>query len=372
VSGEIQAVVMPKWGLAMQEGTLTKWLVSEGDAIRPGQEVCDIETSKITNALESTVSGTLVRRVAEEGVLLPVGALLGVVVEGKADAAAIDAFVARFEEEFAAAAKEQAAAGPSNRSVEVGGIAINYVAMGEGGGVPVVFLHGFGGDLNNWMFNQPELAAGRATYALDLPGHGASAKRVADGSVAGLAGVVAGFLDALAIEKAHLVGHSLGGAIALALALERPDRVAALSLVASAGLGPEVNTDYIQGFIAAAGRRDIKPKLEMLFADSSLVTRDMIEEVLKYKRLDGVEAALRAIAGAAFAGGRQAAVLRDRLSEIGVPVQLVAGGQDRIIPPAHAEGLPGTVTVHRFPGAGHMPHMEAAGDVNRLLAAALA
>ena len=66
MSGEIQAVVMPKWGLAMQEGTLLKWLVSEGDAIRPGQEICDIETSKITNALESTVSGTLVRRVVEE------------------------------------------------------------------------------------------------------------------------------------------------------------------------------------------------------------------------------------------------------------------------------------------------------------------
>ncbi|MFO1059022.1 MAG: acetoin dehydrogenase dihydrolipoyllysine-residue acetyltransferase subunit [Dongiaceae bacterium] len=368
MSGEIQAIVMPKWGLAMQEGTLLKWLVSEGDAIRPGQEICDIETSKITNALESTVSGTLVRRVVEEGTLLPVGALMGVVTEGAVDGAAIDAFVARFEEAFAAAAKEQAAAGPSNRSVEVGGVAINYVAMGEGG-EPVVFLHGFGGDLNSWMFNQPEIAAARATYALDLPGHGASAKRVADGSVAGLAGVVAGFLDALAIERAHLVGHSLGGAIALALALERPARVASLTLVAGAGLGPEINIDYIQGFIAAGGRRDIKPKLEMLFADPSLVTRDMIDEVLKYKRLDGVDAALKAIAAAAFAGGRQATVLRDRLGEVEVPVQVVAGAQDRIIPPAHAEGLPGNVAVHRLGNAGHMPHMEAAGDVNRLLAA---
>jgi pyruvate dehydrogenase E2 component (dihydrolipoamide acetyltransferase) len=262
-------------------------------------------------------------------------------------------------------------AGPQNRSVEVAGAAINYLAMGEGG-VPVVFLHGFGGDLNNWMFNQPELAAARATYALDLPGHGASAKPVADGSAAGLARTVVGFLDALGIGKAHLVGHSLGGAIALAAALDAPGRVASLSLIDSAGLGPEIDIGYIEGFIAATGRRDLKPQLEKLFADPSLVTRDMIDDVLKYKRLDGVDAALRTIAAAAFPGGRQAVVLRERLGEIAVPIQVVFGAKDRIIPADHARGLPDKVRVQLMENAGHMAHMEAAGEVNRLIGALVA
>jgi pyruvate dehydrogenase E2 component (dihydrolipoamide acetyltransferase) len=368
MSGTIQPIVMPKWGLAMQEGTLTKWLVKEGDTIKPGQEICDIETSKIANAMESTVGGKLTRIVAEEGATLPVAALLGIATEGAVSDAEIDAFIARYNEEFAAAAQEAAEAGPKNQTVDAGGSAINFVKMGEGG-TPIVFLHGFGGDLNNWMFNQPDLAAARATYALDLPGHGASTKQVADPSVAGLARTVLAFLDAVDIERAHLVGHSLGGAIALALGLDEPGRVASLTLVASAGLGPEINMEYIEGFIGSTGRRDIKPHLEKLFADPSLVNRDMIDDILKFKRLDGVEAALRAIAGAAFAGGRQATVLRDRLGEVKVPVQAIVGAKDQIVPPAHAEGLPGSVRVHKLEDAGHMPHLEKAGDANRIIGA---
>ncbi|MBX6320186.1 MAG: acetoin dehydrogenase dihydrolipoyllysine-residue acetyltransferase subunit, partial [Rhodospirillaceae bacterium] len=144
MSGTIQPIVMPKWGLAMQEGTLTKWLVKEGDTIRPGQEICDIETSKIANAMESTVAGTLRRRVVGEGTTLPVAALMGVVTEGEVSDAEIDAFIKKFEEEFAAAAKEAVESGPKSQTVEIDGIPLNYVKMGDGG-TPIVFIHGFGG-----------------------------------------------------------------------------------------------------------------------------------------------------------------------------------------------------------------------------------
>jgi pyruvate dehydrogenase E2 component (dihydrolipoamide acetyltransferase) len=364
----ILPIVMPKWGLAMQEGTLTKWLVKEGDTIKQGQEICDIETSKIANAMESTVAGTLRRRIAAEGVTLPVKALMGIVIEGSVADAEIDAFITKYEEEFAAAAAAEAESGPKNQSIDVGGTPINYLKMGDGG-VPIVFIHGFGGDLNNWMFNQPDLAAKQATYALDLPGHGASGKEVKDGSVAGLAKTLHGFLDAVKIDKAHLVGHSLGGAIALALATAHPERVASLTLISSAGLGADVNIGYIEGFIGATGRKDIKPQLEKLFADPSLVNRDMIDEILKFKRLDGVEGALKTISGAVFPGGKQSAVLRDKLAQVKVPVQVIFGAKDQIVPPAHASGLPGSAKVHTFDNAGHMPHMEAAGEVNRLIGA---
>jgi pyruvate dehydrogenase E2 component (dihydrolipoamide acetyltransferase) len=92
----------------------------------------------------------------------------------------------------------------------------------------------------------------------------------------------------------------------------------------------------------------------------------MIEELLKYKRLDGVGQALRAIADAAFAGGRQAHVFTDRLDQIKVPVQAIWGAEDRIVPAAHASAIP-EGNRHVLERAGHMVHMEKAGEVNRLI-----
>jgi pyruvate dehydrogenase E2 component (dihydrolipoamide acetyltransferase) len=95
----------------------------------------------------------------------------------------------------------------------------------------------------------------------------------------------------------------------------------------------------------------------------------MVEEVLKFKRLDGAVAALRTVADANFAGGSQRFSLRDRLGEIGVPVQIVWGEADRILPVAHAEGLPSSIAVVRVPGAGHLVHMEKAAEVNDVIRA---
>ncbi len=234
-----------------------------------------------------------------------------------------------------------------------------------------MFLHGFGGDLNNWQFNQEALADDRATYALDLPGHGGSSKDMGSGyvDVAGLAAAVVAFLDAKRIDRAHLVGHSLGGAVALDLALNHAPRVASATLICSAGLGPEINMAYIEGFMQAKRRKQLQPILEMLVADAAMISREMIEDVLKFKRLDGVEAALSRIIADAFAGGQQAAQAKPRLSELTVPVQVIWGRQDRIIPAGHADGLPGRVKVHVFDDAGHMVHMEKAAEVNDLIKA---
>ncbi len=84
-----------------------------------------------------------------------------------------------------------------------------------------MLVHGFGGDKNSWLFVQQPLAEHHAVHALDLPGHGASDKEVGDGSLASLADTVVGFLDALGISRAHLVGHSLGGAVVAAVAAPR-------------------------------------------------------------------------------------------------------------------------------------------------------
>jgi pyruvate dehydrogenase E2 component (dihydrolipoamide acetyltransferase) len=369
MSDAIKPIVMPKWGLAMQEGMVAKWLVEEGALVESGDEILDIETSKIANVYESPVAGPLRRRLVGEGETVPVGALLGVVAESSIADAELDAFVARFQEEFAAHAAEAAAAAPEPETIEAGGRRFRCLALGEGAGPPLVFLHGFGGDLNNWQFNQEALAEHRPTYAVDLPGHGGSSKELGPGHVhvGALAGAVIDFLDAKEIARAHLVGHSLGGAIALDLALNHPDRVASATLVCSAGLGPEIHMAYIDGFMQAKRRKQLQPLLEMLVADPAMVSREMIEDVLKFKRLDGVEAALNRIIDDSFAGGRQALQLTSRLGELRLPVQVIWGRQDQIIPATHAEGLPATVPVHIFDDAGHMVHMEKSAEVNDLI-----
>ena len=107
--------------------------------------------------------------------------------------------------------------------------------------------------------------------------------------------------------------------------------------------------------------------LETLFADKGLVSRDMAENLLRAKRLDGAQAALDAINSANFGGGQQTELLAGRLGEVKVPVQVLWGAKDEVIPAQHAEGLPPGVGVAVLPGAGHMPHMEKAAEVNRAL-----
>jgi pyruvate dehydrogenase E2 component (dihydrolipoamide acetyltransferase) len=217
------------------------------------------------------------------------------------------------------------------------------------------------------MFTQPALADRYMVYALELPGHGGSTKQVGSGDLDALVAAVEQFLDREGIERAHLVGHSMGGLVASGLALRTPARVRSLTLLATAGLGEEINGRYIDGFISAESRRELKPALELLFADSSQVTRQLVDDVLKYKRIDGVPEALRAIAGHLFGDGRQGVVVGPRLATLDVPMLVIWGAQDRIIPPDHAQHAPQGAEVHVLDGSGHSPHMEAPGEVNRLL-----
>jgi pyruvate dehydrogenase E2 component (dihydrolipoamide acetyltransferase) len=369
MAGEIQPIVMPKWGLAMEEGVVTAWTIAEGATITKGQEIADIETSKIANVFESPVAGTVRRIVAQTGETLPVGALLAVVADKSVADAELDAFVTKFDEALKAALAAKASEKkPEPETVEIlGGRKIRYMKLGSADGPPVVFVHGFGGDLNNWLFNQEALAEHHTTYALDLPGHGGSSKDVGAGDLASMTAALAAWLDALKIARAHLVGHSMGGAVSLQLAATKPDLVASATLICPAGLGPEISMEYINGFIEASRGKKLEPVLQMLVANPALVTRDMIEDVLKFKRIDGVDAALKKMRDALYPGGRQADALRDSIGKLKAPMQVIVGAKDRVIPAAHAKGLPASVKAHVIENAGHMPHMEAASEVNRLI-----
>jgi pyruvate dehydrogenase E2 component (dihydrolipoyllysine-residue acetyltransferase) len=367
----IVPVTMPKWGLSMQLGKITTWLVSVGEEIKVGDDLADIETEKITGTLEASDGGPLRRIIARAGEDVPVGGTIALIAPAEVSEEDLDAAEAAARAVIDAGVPAGAAAPEVRTTAGPDGRKISYAGAGADGDV-VLLIHGYGGDRNSWLFLQEPLAARHRAYALDLPGHGTSAKDVGDGSIGVLAGAVAAVLDAVGAQRAHLVGHSLGAAVALAVAARGPGRepgrgpgrIASVTLIAPAGFGAEINADYLRGFAGARTRRELKPVVGQLFADEQLVTRQLVDDLLVYKRLDGVDEALHALLGTLLDGDAQRLDSAATLAALGeaVPVTVVWGSADRIIPAAQAESVTGA-SRRVIPGTGHMPHMERPGEV---------
>jgi pyruvate dehydrogenase E2 component (dihydrolipoamide acetyltransferase) len=371
----IVSVTMPKWGLSMQQGKITGWIVAEGDEVGVGDDLADIETDKITGTLEASDAGTVRRIIAQVGEDVPVSGTIALIAPAEVSDDELDAAVAQARAVIDAGVPDDVGGGPEVETIDVGGRKVSYAGAGQDGDV-VLLVHGYGGDRNSWLFLQEPLAARHRVYALDLPGHGTSAKDVgagpagpagpADpaGTVAILADAVVGVLDALSADRAHLVGHSMGGALALAATARDPRRIGSLTLIAPSGFGPEINAGYLRGFADAQTRRELKPVVGQLFADESLLTRQVVDDLLAYKRLDGVDEALHVLVGTLLDGDAQRTDSAAALAAIGdaMPVTVVWGTEDRIIPPAHAESVAGA-TRYLLDGAGHMPHMERPAQV---------
>lgn len=360
----ISAISMPKWGMTMTEGKVAGWLVNEGDAVQPGLEIVEIETEKITNVMETTASGVIRRLVVASGSSAPVGSLLAVVAPPDVAEAEVDDYIARYASEVSSAASQVE---PSPRVVTAASHAINVLSMGEGEATPLLLLHGFAGDLNNWLFNQFALSRDRQVHALDLPAHGQSSLTHEMGSAADFAEAVIATMDTLGIRRAHILGHSLGGAVALHVATGHPDRVTSTVLVASGGLGPEIDMGFIAGVLGAERRKPMQEALSRLFADPSAATRQMADALLQHKRRDGVPEAWAQIARVNFGTGRQVSNMRAELAAVRSAVLVIWGREDRIIPAQHAEELPPNVHVEILTSAGHMPHMEAVAAFNALV-----
>ena len=260
--------------------------------------MCEIDTDKIAGELESTWTGVVRALVVGVNESVPVGGTIALVAPAEVPQEDIDAVVAEARAQLESGAIEDVS-GPKVLTVDIEGRQLSYAVLGdtESGNDPVLFVHGYGGDKNSWLFVQEPIAADRATYALDLPGHGASSKDVGDGTIQTLAQAVLGFLDTVGLNRVHLVGHSMGGAVITLLAADpaAAGKVASLTLISPVGFGPEINAGYLRGFAEAESRRDLKPHLLALFADPGLVNRQLIDDLLKYKRLDGVDQALRSL-----------------------------------------------------------------------------
>ncbi len=252
------------------------------------------------------------------------------------------------------------------------------VTYAEAGSGPVLLLiHGMGGTFENWELVIELLARHNTVVAPDLPGHGASAPGAGDYSIGALAAGLRDLLIALGHDRATLVGHSLGGGIAMQFAYQFPEITERLVLVSSGGLGSEVSpvlrAAALPGanlFIAATagpGRVAGSALARGLAAVGLQPKPDVAEVARGYASLADPEhraaflATLRAVVGT----GGQRVDAADRLYLIkGVPVLIVWGERDPIIPAHHAEqackAIPGS-RLEIFDGVGHMPQLEAPG-----------
>ena len=359
----IWAITMPTWGLSMEEGIIVGWRVAEGSPTAAGAELVEIETSKIANSLEAREVGVLRRQLAKPGQTVGCGELIGIIATDEVSDSAIDAFIAEFPRPRPAASQGKDASPEPGLVLELpSGIRLRYMITGSVGSA-VVFLHGFGGDSDTWLFNQGPIAENHVAVAFDLPGHGGSTKWVDRGSIEELAGSVEQALDRLELKRIHLVGHSLGAAIVLALWERQPGRIASVSLLAPFAFGSQVNQSYLTAFISAQRSREMQRCLALLFADPKAIRREMIEAIVRYKRLDGVTDALAKIAASAL---REPAPIEipSSLMALRNRVLVIRGMHDKVLSVGQ---IPASVRLQTLAHSGHMPHMEEPGHVNRLL-----
>jgi pimeloyl-ACP methyl ester carboxylesterase len=229
--------------------------------------------------------------------------------------------------------------GGASRFVGVEGVTVHY--RDEGSGPPLVLVHGTSSSLHTWDGWVARLSSRRRIVRLDLPGFGLSGTAPdRDYSAVRYARVVGALMSQLGIDRADVAGNSLGGRVALTLALEHPERVRSLVLVDAAGLSgqkPPAIFGVARTPVLGRALRWLTPRaivrrnVEEVYGDGSRVTEALVDRYYELTRHEGNrEALLDRLTGPADPP------LDDRLAEVRVPVLLEWGGHDRWIPPSRS------------------------------------
>ena len=262
-------------------------------------------------------------------------------------------------------AARDALAAPAARTAEAD-IRLHLHWWQRGNGAPILMLHGFGTDHSSWRPLIQQIPARHPVVGIDLHSHGKSAIQSIK-SMDSMAREILNRLDQEGITAFHVVGHSLGGGIALAISALQPQRVLSMTLLAPAGLGSEINGEFIEGLTHDPSEAALKVTLSRLFTDQAILTNSFVTIALQQLQSPGRRAALTEMADQFMGSGIQSESLRHVLTQLEVPVKVIWGLADKIIPYAHSKGLPGAIALHSLPAIGHLPQVEAAPLVARLL-----
>jgi pyruvate dehydrogenase E2 component (dihydrolipoamide acetyltransferase) len=231
------------------------------------------------------------------------------------------------------------------------------------GAAPIVFLHGFGSCHGLWRPIADALTPERPTIAYDLPGHGASLGWPDAGPAKIAVRAISADLDARGIEKFHLVGHSFGGAVATLLASAKPQSVASLTVLAPGGYGPEINGALLRRYGAAVEPDEIRDCLAAMSGPSSAVPDHAVKVLAQMRRQPGQTEMLARIAADISRDDRQGVISRETLAALAMPVSVMWGTADPLLPYSQTEGLPSQFSLHTAEGFGHMLPEEAPGRV---------
>ena len=358
---------MPKWGLSMKEGSILRWIKSNGDTVSKGDMILEIETEKVVNEMESPEDGKILKICASEGDTVPVGSIIAVCAKKDASNEEVDSFIEEFNSNFKAEVNTNENEEDKNEKIKISDLEINFMKNINSKKENILFIHGFGGDLNNWMFNQNELSENFNTYAIDLPGHGISEKNIHTATLDELANLISSFCNKNNIESVNLVGHSFGAGISIKTASLNPNLINSLTLISPIGLGKEIDTNYLDNFINAESRRDLKKEISKLYFNSEIITRDMLNEVLKFLRIDNVQKTLSKIQNEIIINGEQKNNLIDEINSMKIPVCVIWGKEDQIIPSNHHQVLNDKIKIIIENDCGHMAHIEKPSVVNNAI-----
>ena len=258
----------------------------------------------------------------------------------------------------------------ARETIEIHGQPVTYHRMGEG--PPVLLIHGITSSSRTWKSIMPRLAEKHTVIAPDLLGHGRSAKPQGDYSLGAYASGARDLLVALDSPKVTVVGHSLGGGIAMQFCYQFPEHTARLALVDTGGIGPEVNPA-----LRAASLPGAELVLPLLFSptlhDAALKARNFLsgfglrgsadiegvaEGFASLTEADARRAFLHTVRSVIDPSGQRVSAADRLYLTREIPSLIVWGDRDRVIPVSHAELahelMPGS-RLEIFPGAGHFP-----------------
>ncbi len=233
------------------------------------------------------------------------------------------------------------------------------------GSEATVLLHGFGGWHGSWRHVSSQLP-GRV-IAYDLPGHGQSVAFHGGGPAKLAAGAILADLAARGVERAHVAGHSMGGAIAALMAMVEPDRIASLLLVAPGGIGEEINGPVLRRYAEAVSPHEIRSCLEAMSGPDSRIPDEVVQDLAALRAQPGCCEKLIEIAAAITRNDRQGVIPAERLAGLAIPVTVLWGTADPVLPFRQTVRLPQVFDLVSVAKAGHMLIEETPDRVSELL-----